>query len=84
MTKPCAALTLVYFSVLFQGVCSHSQCDSATEPKSDVFQREEGEEEVCEICDRKVYEVTLWPLDQTQGTSLLLFYCLYAVKAQCF
>lgn len=62
--------------MFLQGIGPYSQSDSAIKQKSDILQSEEGEEEVCEICDRKVHEAALWPLDQTQGTGPLLLTAL--------
>lgn len=52
---------------LLQPVSTLSSCDSPVK-KPDVLQREERQEEDCKGSDGAVYEVTLWPLDQTQGT----------------
>lgn len=53
---------------LLQPVSTLSSCDSPAKQKPDVLQREERQEEDCKGSDGAVYEVTLWPLDQTQGT----------------
>ena len=58
--------------MFLQCVSSCSISDSAAQQKSDVLQSEEGKEEEREICDRKVHEAALWPLDQTQGTNISL------------
>lgn len=58
----------VHSAELLQPVSTLSSCDSPVMQKPDVLQREEGQEEDCKGSDGAVYEVTLWPLDQTQGT----------------
>lgn len=58
---------------MLQCVSTCSSCDSAIKQKTDILQSEERQEEDCKICDRQVHEVALRPLDQTQGTKLLVF-----------
>lgn len=53
---------------LLQPVSTLSSCDSPVMQKPDVLQCEERQEEDCKGSNGAVYEVTLWPLDQTQGT----------------
>ena len=75
--------------MLLQGVATYSQSDSAAMPKSNILQCEEGQEEVCQLCERQVHEAALWPLDQTQGVcKAQVFYCftvlLHLLKTQRF
>lgn len=62
---------LLCFCEMLQRVCAHPCCHPAPEQTADLLQPEEGQEEERQICHRKVHEVALRPLDQTQGTQHL-------------